>query len=258
MAIYRNIRPTFWTDTKVADDFTAEDKYFMLYCLTNPYVNIIGCYEISIRQMANDLGYSRDSVESLLKRFAEHHKTIEYDTTTKELWVKNWHKYNWTASPKIDKPILAAIQSVKCDKFRTAIIELYNSRDTVSIPYEYPMDTTVTVTVTDSITDTVIDIISYLNNKLGTNYRASSKNTIKHIKARINEGYTVEDFYKVIDNMYAKWKGTDLEMYLRPRTLFDTKFDDYLNVKVSKGTTQQVDESPADKYADLLGGGVTV
>lgn len=256
MAIYRNIRPTFWTDTKVADDFTAEDKYFMLYCLTNPYVNIIGCYEISIKQMANDLGYSKDSVESLLKRFAEHHKTIEYNTATKELWVKNWHKYNWTASPKIDKPILAAIQSVKCDKFREAIIELYNSRDTVSIPYAYPMDTTVTVTVSDSITDTVTDIISYLNNKLGTNYRVNNKTTIRHIKARINEGYTVEDFYKVIDNMYTAWKGTDLEKYLRPRTLFDTKFDDYLNVKVSKG--KQADESSADKYADLLGGGVTV
>ena len=257
MALCRNIHTSFWTDTKVADDFTAEDKYFMLYCLTNPYTNIIGCYEVSIRQIANDLGYSKDSVESLLKRFAEHHDIIEYDSTTKELWVKNWYKYNWTASPKLDPHILNAIKSIKSDKFRGAIIELYNSRDTVSIPYQYPIDT-VTNAISNSITNTATDIISYLNSKLGTKYTINNKVTIKHIKARINEGYTVEDFYKVIDNMYAKWKGTDMEMYLRPRTLFDTKFEDYLNVKISKGKTQQVDDSPADKYADLLDGGVTV
>lgn len=40
MAVYRNINIGFWTDTKVADDFTPEDKYFMLYCLTNNYTNL--------------------------------------------------------------------------------------------------------------------------------------------------------------------------------------------------------------------------
>lgn len=257
MALCRNIHTSFWTDTKVADDFTAEDKYFMLYCLTNPYTNIIGCYEVSIRQIANDLGYSRDSVESLLKRFAEHHNIIEYDTTTKELWVKNWYKYNWTSSPKLDPHILNAIKNIKSDKFRDEIIVLYNSRDTVSIPYQYPIDT-VTNAISNSITNTVTDIISYLNQKLNTKYRANNKTTIKHIKARINEGYTIEDFYKVIDKKSDEWKGTDMEKYLRPETLFGTKFESYLNAKVSKGATQQADESPADKYADLLGGGVTV
>lgn len=40
MAIYRNIHTTFWTDTKIADEFTPEDKYFVLYCLTNSYTNL--------------------------------------------------------------------------------------------------------------------------------------------------------------------------------------------------------------------------
>ena len=54
MASYRSVYTTFWTDTKVSDDFTPEDKYFMLYCLTNNYTNLCGCYEISIKQMAID------------------------------------------------------------------------------------------------------------------------------------------------------------------------------------------------------------
>ena len=230
MAIYRSIHTTFWTDTKVADDFSPEDKYFMLYCLTNPYTNIIGCYEISIRQMANDTGYSRDSIESLLKRFKDHHKVIDYDFETKELFIKNWYKYNWTNSPKLDQPLINAIKSVKNDNFRNEIIDLYNSRDTVSIPYEYDTDTTDTDTI--SKTETITEIITYLNNKLGTRYRAGNKVTQKHINARLSEKYTIDDFKTVIDKKYAEWKGTDMEKYLRPETLFGSKFEGYLNSNV--------------------------
>lgn len=230
MAIYRSIHTTFWTDTKVADEFSPEDKYFMLYCLTNPYTNIIGCYEISIRQMANDTGYSRDSIESLLKRFKEHHKIIDYDFSTKELFIKNWYRYNWTNSPKLDQPLINAIKGVKNDKFRNEIIDLYNSRDTVSIPYEYDTDTTDTDTI--SITETITEIITYLNNILGTRYRAENKVTQKHIKARLSEKYTVDDFKTVIDKKYAEWNGTDMAKYLRPETLFGSKFEGYLNSEV--------------------------
>lgn len=72
-------------------------------------------------------------------------------------------------------------------------------------------------------------IIDYLNNKAGTNYRPTSKATQSHINARLAEGYSAEDFYKVIDKKCAEWKGTDFEKFLRPETLFGTKFDSYLN-----------------------------
>lgn len=237
MAIYRSVHTTFWTDTKIADDFSPEDKYFMLYCLTNPYTNIIGCYEISIKQIGNDMGWSKDSVESLIKRFKEHHKIIDYDFNTKELFVKNWYKYNWTNSPKLDQPLLSAIKSVKNDKFRNEIIDLYNSRDTVSIPYEYDTDTTDTDTV--STTETITEIISYLNDKLKTRYRVNNKVTQKHINARLKEGFTVEDFKTVIDKKTAEWKGTEMAQYLRPETLFGTKFEGYLNATASLPAKKQ-------------------
>ena len=55
MAIYRNISMSFWSDTKVVDNFSPEDKFFMLYCLTNTYTNLCGCYEISIKQMSSEI-----------------------------------------------------------------------------------------------------------------------------------------------------------------------------------------------------------
>lgn len=74
------------------------------------------------------------------------------------------------------------------------------------------------------------NIIARLNEKAGTNYRPSSKATQNHINARIAEGYTVEDFYTVIDKKCAEWKGDPkMEKYLRPETLFGSKFENYLN-----------------------------
>ena len=72
-------------------------------------------------------------------------------------------------------------------------------------------------------------VIDYLNKKASTNYRATTKNTQSFINARVKEGYTVEDFKKVIDSKSKEWLNTDFEKYLRPTTLFGTKFENYLN-----------------------------
>lgn len=86
---------------------------------------------------------------------------------------------------------------------------------------------------TNSNTDIYISILSRLNKKAGTSYRHSSKATQGHINARLAEGYTVEDFYTVIDKKCTEWKGDPkMEKYLRPETLFGSKFENYLNAPV--------------------------
>lgn len=80
-------------------------------------------------------------------------------------------------------------------------------------------------------------VIDYLNRKASTNYRSTTKNTQSFINARLKEGYTVEDFKKVIDNKSKEWLNTDFEKYLRPATLFGTKFENYLNEANKKTPT---------------------
>ena len=82
--------------------------------------------------------------------------------------------------------------------------------------------------------ETTKKIIDYLNKKLDSNYRYNNKKTIELIKARINQGFTEEDFYKVIDKKINEWNDTEMATYLRPSTLFGTKFEDYLNQKEVK------------------------
>lgn len=77
-----------------------------------------------------------------------------------------------------------------------------------------------------------VAVVDRLNAKAGTHYKASSKATQQHINARLAEGYTVEDFHSVIDKKCAEWIGTNFEMYLRPSTLFGSKFENYLNGKL--------------------------
>ena len=52
MAKGRLVSTSFWTDSKIVDDFLPEDKYLYLYCLTNPHTNLCGCYEVSVKQIA--------------------------------------------------------------------------------------------------------------------------------------------------------------------------------------------------------------
>ena len=76
------------------------------------------------------------------------------------------------------------------------------------------------------------DAVEYLNSKAGTKYKSTSKNTTRHIQARLNEGYTLEDFKTVIDKKCSEWLNTDMEKYLCPETLFGSKFEKYLNQKI--------------------------
>lgn len=73
------------------------------------------------------------------------------------------------------------------------------------------------------------EVISYLNLKAKKNFKVNTASHQKFIKARLKEGYVLEDFKKVVDIMVAKWKGTEYEQYLQPQTLFGNKMDNYLN-----------------------------
>jgi hypothetical protein len=217
MAIFRNIQMSFWTDPKIADDFTPEDRYFYLYLMTNPHTNLCGCYEISIKQMADETGYNKASIEKLVTRLETVHRVITYSHDTKELLLVNWSKYNWTASEKFRKPLLNEIQSVKNPTIKAFLMDLFNGNDSVLIPYPYGSDTT--DTVTDTITVTVSDTDNkvkhiygeYKNvrltdverNKLMDEYgEAETSKAIKYLDEYIEmKGYKAKSHYLAI----RKW-----------------------------------------------------
>ena len=93
MGIKRIVDTTFWTDGKV-DEFSPEDKYFMLYLLTNPFSKQLGIYEISIKQAAFQMGYSVDAFKVLLERFENKYKMILFSKETNEVAIINFLRHS--------------------------------------------------------------------------------------------------------------------------------------------------------------------
>lgn len=104
--------------------------------------------------------------------------------------------------------------------------------------------------------DPTEEVVDHLNLRAGTRYKATTPNTRKLVKARLKEGFTVEDMKLVIDKKCSEWlTNGDMAKYLRPETLFGAKFESYLNARTihqpnrtnaqyNQPTTQYVDNGP--------------
>lgn len=240
MAISRHISINFWNDSKVDDEFTPEDKYFMLYLLTNPHTSLCGCYEISFKAMERETGYSEDSVRRILKRLEQEHEVIKYCNETKEILIMNWGKYNWGKSEKLIAGVISDAEDIKNEAFKKYVIAKANGEEAeVAEQEEQPMQEQI-----DLLDDAPIEespevktcpeheVIDYLNQTAGTHY-TYSKGTVKHIKARLNEGHTRDDCMAVISKKWKDWEGTEYEKFVNPETLFrPANFEKYLNQRV--------------------------
>ncbi|MFE0442722.1 DnaD domain-containing protein [Aerococcus sp. NPDC058936] len=110
----RVVSTVFWEDEKVVDMFSPEDKYFMLYLLTNPRTTSIGIYALPVKIAAFDLGYSIDSVKVLLERFENKYKMIVYSKEQQEVAVLNTLRYSISKGGKpIEDMVLREIEKVK-------------------------------------------------------------------------------------------------------------------------------------------------
>ena len=132
---------------------------------------------------------------------------------------------------------------VNMDELSVSILNKLKERNQTNLSNDTEVSL-VSLTVDDTVDEQTVDsnksgnptrtpykeIIDYLNEKTGRNYKHKAKVNQRVIKARMNEGYTLEDFKTVIDKKFDKWNN-DVKMkeFLRPETLFGPKFDRYLN-----------------------------
>lgn len=203
-------------------------------------------------------------VQRILKLY-ESEQQIKQQTSNKNrlITIVNWSSYQLNDPPNAqqlhNKCTTTAqqvhtnknVKNIKNERSKEEILlgEVQNEPKTKNIPYK--------------------KIIDYLNEKTGKTYRLVESNK-QHIRARFNEGYTEEDFLKVIDNKVAEWldhewvdkKGNLVygKNYLRPATLFGTKFDTYLNQEYQPARKQSHNdflEMLESGYFDDDGGGIT-
>ena len=145
--IKRIVSTGFWEDKKVTDEFSVEDRYFMLYLLTNPHTTQLGIYELSISTMSNETGYNRDVVKVLLDRFQNKYDVIRYSFVTGEIAIKNYLKHSII---KGGKPVYdCLLKEAKMVDDRSLLSYIYNSLSNKQI---------------DNIT--VIDFLNYIEKEI--------------------------------------------------------------------------------------------
>ena len=204
MATYRQVKLAFWTDHLISDNFSAEDKYFFLYLLTNLHTNLCGCYEVSKTQVAKEMGYSEETINSLIDRFENKYNLIRYDKKTCELLILNWSKHNWTESPKFRKLVEKEIESIKDKEFKEYLTGIFNGEDAEI----YPISTSDTVS---EVPDTSL-LVSVSNTTVNSSNSINSinieeVNTDKGVKKRVRKKYEDTPEFEAFWNAYPKQKA---------------------------------------------------
>ena len=93
-------------------------------------------------------------------------------------------------------------------------------------------------------------IIDYLNTKTSSEYSSKNEETVELHRELTNQGYSKDNFIKVIDNKLEEWTGTKFQQYLRPATLFGKKFESYLNQKISNDNNNNPPQVTGNRNSD--------
>lgn len=151
--VFRVVSTAFWDDGKVTDDFSPEDRYFMLYLLTNPHTTQLGIYSVSVGKMAFELGYSKEAVRVLLDRFEVKYNIIKWSRETDEIAIRNYLVYSITTG---GKPVMdCLLRETKEVRNRDLLRYIYNNLNGKR----------------EHLNNTVCDYLDYLKNNENDNER---------------------------------------------------------------------------------------
>ena len=162
--MYAQVHQSFWTDRKIMEDCTPEERYFLLYLLSNPHGNITGVFELGFKQMSTETGYTEDTVRNLISRLQDVHGVIRYSPETREILILHWYRYNWSRSERFLVGVQRAVSGIRCADFRdyiervlAAIQSTTADIKTVCIPYIYPIPQYVNANVSVTVNDSAIE-----------------------------------------------------------------------------------------------------
>lgn len=195
----RMVDTDLWNNEDIIEYFTAEDKYFWLYLLTNPHNNICGVMKASPVLIARDMGYSKECIQNLLYRFENVHRAIIVDKETHELLILNWGKFNWNKSPDILKTVEKTMNSINSYYLKEILSEKINEVWGNIEKKQQGVNRVSTGCGQDTITitNTISNIFEYWNNK----------NIIKHREL-------TEDISKAIEKALKSYKEEEIKTYI--------------------------------------------
>ncbi|MEN3133301.1 conserved phage C-terminal domain-containing protein [Bacillus albus] len=232
MGIYRVIKDGNYTtinNTGLRDrQLSWKAKGILAYLLSLP-----DDWKVYMTEIINHATDGKDSFNNGMKELKNRGYVKRFPIKGEDGKIKEWETLIYEV-PQTDYPVM---ENPQVEKPLMENPPLLSTNDLLSTDSKLNTDSN----------KYIVEIVDYLNEKLEErfkrkfSYKPKSADTRKRIKARVNEGYIVDDFKCVIDSRIEKWAGTKYEEYLRPSTLFGTKFEGYLQqgkVGNAHGTTQ--------------------
>ncbi len=257
---YIRIASKFWTDEKIIE-LDTESKLLYLYILTCPHSNMAGYYRLPKEYIMADLKLLPEGLHKPFTKLLQE-GLIKYCEKSFVILIPNYYKYN----PIQNKNQAKGAAKKTCELPRNSLVEDYEKAVNAYAasyaelllkglpkPFDKPFDKQLPERLPNTETETETEyrnsnniyspakqddaaekipyseIIEYLNMRTGSQYKHATKKTRELIRARWNEGFNLDDFKAVIDKKCVEWIGTEWEKFLRPVTLFGTKFESYLN-----------------------------
>lgn len=224
----RNIKPGFFKSEGIAAcSFQARILFVGLWCMADREGRL---EDRPARIKAEIFPYDNVNVEKLLEEIADKKDCdgspsfiVRYGRTKKYIQILNFltHQHPHINEKESEIPDISTC---------TIQVPELSGASTVQVPEDSGVLPSESLLLNPDIRNPEIynSVISYLNEKAKTRYKIIETNK-KLIRARLKDGYSLDDFKMVIDKKVAEWIGTDQAKYLRPETLFGNKFDGYLN-----------------------------
>ena len=251
MALFRHVRTEFWRDAKVLEEMTPEDKLFFLYILTNGNTTQIGIYKIPKKQIAFELGYSVESINTLIDRFENHYKIIRYNPETRELAIKMWGKYNLV---KGGKPIIDCVKKevkeVK-DKSLLAYVAQYIHKEEIKKEFEKLID--------DTYHDSLDSVSTIGGQKEKENKKENKKEKENEYEAKYSPVGKFKKLYEenvgLVNGIVAQWLielSEDIDYDLFKRAIEIATDRGKCNKGYINGIIKQWYDNNIRSYRDLL------
>lgn len=195
-----------------------------------------GWSNLSYREISSFFGISMGSISNIIKKGIEL-DLIEMNDANNKLkrTTEKWYKkiYKNTCS-NIEQNNDQENKERSKNERKRSNIEQKRSKNERHIRNNNSNNSNNNTVEKTSFSDNVCAIVEFLNDQTGSKYRPTTKKTRDCIKARMNEGFVLDEFKTVIRHKTKEWLGKDGEQWLRPETLFGNKFEGYLNDAIRK------------------------
>lgn len=171
------------------EEFTPEDKYFMLYLLTNPHTTQLGIYEISAKRAAYEMGYSVDAVRALIERFERVHGVVFFSRETNEIAIKNFLRHSVVKGGKpVEDCVLAELAKVKDKSLIARVFRYLSTKEGLNATVKKIIDEYEIDNVNDNDNDNENDVSSVrYAHESSTNRGNPEKKSEKPVKHKHGE-----------------------------------------------------------------------